>query len=53
MNNNLLSIATRCTAKGICKFKYNSEEVNVKWKIKSEKDAKENYCETGFIYIYF
>jgi hypothetical protein len=39
--------------KGIYKSTYNSGEVNVEWKIKSEKNAKENYCEAGFIYIHF
>ncbi|PKY48543.1 hypothetical protein RhiirA4_464175 [Rhizophagus irregularis] len=50
------SIAANC-AEGIttkrCKSKYNSGEVTIEWKIKAKKDAKENYCEAGFIYMHF
>jgi hypothetical protein len=35
------------------KRKYNPGEVIIEWKTKSEIDAKENYCEAGFIYIHF
>lgn len=57
LKNNPLAIAARCTAESITtkrrKSKYNPGEVIVEWKIKVEKDAKENYCEAGFIYIHF
>ena len=46
-----------CVAENIItkkrKSKYNPGEVTIEWKIKGEKDAKENYCEVGFIYIHF
>jgi hypothetical protein len=56
LKNNPLAIATRRATEGITKrrkSKYNPGEVIIEWKIKGEKDAKENYCEAGFIYIHF
>jgi len=56
LKNNPLAIATRCATENIIKrrkSKYNPGEVIIEWKIKGEKDAKENYCEAGFIYIHF
>ncbi|POG57686.1 hypothetical protein GLOIN_2v1824366 [Rhizophagus irregularis DAOM 181602=DAOM 197198] len=57
LKNNLLAIATRCITEGVNtkrrKSNYNPGEVVVEWKIKGERDAKENYCEAGFIYIRF
>ena len=57
LKNNPLAIAARCAAENITakrrKSRYNLGEVIVEWKIKAEKDAKENYCEAGFIYIHF
>ena len=54
IKNNPLTIAT---AKNMStkkrKPKCNPGEVIIEWRIKSEKDAKENYCEAGFIYMYF
>lgn len=56
LKNNPLAIAARA-AESITtkkrKSKYNPGEVTIEWKIKGEKDAKENYCEAGFIYIHF
>jgi hypothetical protein len=56
LKNNPLAIATRCANEDTTKrrkSKYNPSEVVIEWKIKGEKDAKENYCEAGFIYIHF
>ncbi|PKB93402.1 hypothetical protein RhiirA5_441372, partial [Rhizophagus irregularis] len=57
LKNNPLAIATRCATESIAthrrKSRYNPGEVIIEWKIKGEKDAKENYCEAGFIYIHF
>ncbi|CAI2196246.1 8139_t:CDS:1, partial [Funneliformis geosporum] len=55
LKKNPLAIAT-CVAENFNKrhrSKYNPRKVIVEWKIKVEKDAKENYCEVGFIYMYF
>ena len=51
IKNNPLAIAAAATKKR--KPKCNPGEVIIEWRIKSEKDAKENYCEAGFIYMYF
>ena len=57
LKNNPLIIAIYCAIESITtkrrKSKYNTGEVIVEWKIKAKKDAKENYCEAGFIYIHF
>jgi hypothetical protein len=57
LKNNPLAIAIHRATEGITtkrrKSKYNPGEVVIEWKIKGEKDAKENYCEAGFIYIHF
>jgi hypothetical protein len=53
LKNNPLAIAARCTATKRRKSRYNPGEVTIEWKIKAEKDAKENYCEAGFIYMHF
>ena len=57
LKNNPLAIATRHATENITtkrrKFKCNPGEVTIEWKIKVEKDAKENYCEAGFIYMHF
>ncbi|PKY54602.1 hypothetical protein RhiirA4_473495 [Rhizophagus irregularis] len=57
LKNNPLAIATHCATESIathrCKSRYNPGEIIIEWKIKGEKDAKENYCEAGFIYIHF
>jgi hypothetical protein len=57
LKNNPLAVATHRATESITikrrKSKYNPGEVNIEWKIKAEKDAKENYCEAGFIYIHF
>ncbi|POG78174.1 hypothetical protein GLOIN_2v1870697 [Rhizophagus irregularis DAOM 181602=DAOM 197198] len=54
LKNNPLAIATHCATESIAthrrKSRYNPGEVIIEWKIKGEKDAKENYCEAGFIY---
>lgn len=50
LKNNPLAVATRRATR---KSKYNPGEVIIEWKIKGEKDAKNNYCEAGFIYIHF
>ena len=56
LKNNPLAIAAHC-AENIStkrrKSKYSPGEVTIEWKIKAEKDAKENYCEAGFIYMHF
>lgn len=55
LKNNPLAIAAHCesitTKRRKCK--YNPGEVTIEWKNKIEKDAKENYCEAGFIYMHF
>src|SRR4051794_7143971 len=57
LKNNPLAIAACCAAESITtkrrKLKYNPGEVTIEWKIKVEKDAKENYCAAGFIYMHF
>ena len=57
LKNNPLAIATYRAIESITtkrrKSKYNPREVVIEWKIKGKKDAKENYCEAGFIYIHF
>ncbi|GBC10133.1 hypothetical protein RclHR1_09370003 [Rhizophagus clarus] len=57
LKNNPLAIATHRATESIIikrrKSKYNPGEVVIEWKIKGEKNAKENYCGAGFIYIHF
>lgn len=56
LQNNPLVIA-RCAAENLNtkrrKLKYNPGELIIEWKVKVEKDAKENYCAAGFIYMHF
>ena len=52
IKNNPLAIAAAENTKKH-KSKCNPGEVTIEWRIKSEKDAKENYCEAGFLYMYF
>ena len=57
LKNNPLAIIAYCAANNMTtkrhRFKCNPEEVTIEWKIKSEIDAKENYCEAGFLYMHF
>ena len=57
LKNNPLAIAAHCAAENNItkrqKSKYNPGEITIEWKIKAEKDAKENYCEADFIYMHF